>query len=717
MLSGSWPGELFWFRGSADGKFSAPEMIKDKDGNYINIGGGISEQPDGSIMITGHGEFEESDDGWIVKYHGKTMKSTAEKPISITGTASATHAVDWDDDGDLDLLVGNIRGGVYLIPNDGSAKSFLFGKEKQLVAGGEPLSVDGDAGPFAADWDNDGDFDLLVGSDDGGVSLFVNNGSRKAPELSKAVKIVPNGEVKYGRDAPAEPCRGIRSKVCVVDWNGDGLLDLLVGDYASQKPALPEPTPEERELHKKLRKELDALSLKSGPLFSKLFGSKRVKDPEEHKKLSKQLNEISKKRQKLQEQLPPEYESHGWVWLFQQKRTVAKVNGRTSGNLAPRLDPAKTHAVIVGVLHWQKKGLTTYPTDNRKDRELYKTLAGMGVPKENMVLLLDEEGDLANIRKAIRQVAGGAREGDTFIFYYAGHGSPTSRGICFMNYDVGEKDSFAVSELADILKQDFKGERVLMFADCCFSGGLGHAAKQLSENGFKAASITSAAATNTSTNNWTFTHILVDILRGSRAADRNGDKVITITEATQEVGDAMKFREYQQHGQSRFNIAEDFRLCVANGSQSKANIPKPYELFEYVQVKENGGWKPARIVGLKNDKFVGEIQQYSTRRLVSVSKSDVRKFPEVTLGRRIPVVHEKPEKPLSDKEALAKAQVDGKYSELLKKIKVEHDYRSYSAFNDYGAYPATSYAGHNNLPTGYWVYVYPNWYIWEKEAK
>ena len=28
----------------------------------------------------------------------------------------------------------------------------------------------------------------------------------------------------------------MRAKVCVADWNGDGRLDLLVGDFATQKP-------------------------------------------------------------------------------------------------------------------------------------------------------------------------------------------------------------------------------------------------------------------------------------------------------------------------------------------------------------------------------------------------------------------------------------------------------------------------------------------------
>jgi hypothetical protein len=62
--------------------------------------------------------------------------------------------------------------------------------------------------------------------------------------------------------------------------------------------------------------------------------------------------------------------------------------------------------------------------------------------------------------------------------------------------------------------------------------------------------------------------------------------------------------------------------------------------------------------------------------------------------------------------APAKASVGGKYRKLLRRIKVEQDKNGYGKFSDYGHYTGTSYAGYDNLPVGYWVYVYPHWYIW-----
>jgi hypothetical protein len=67
---------------------------------------------------------------------------------------------------------------------------------------------------------------------------------------------------------------------------------------------------------------------------------------------------------------------------------------------------------------------------------------------------------------------------------------------------------------------------------------------------------------------------------------------------------------------------------------------------------------------------------------------------------------------LSANDARIKAAVDGKYRRLLKKIEVRSDITSYGDFKDYGHWDGASYSGHSDLPTGYWVLVYPNWYIW-----
>jgi hypothetical protein len=320
ILSGSWPGELFLFRGTADHSFAAPEMLKDKNGEIINIGGGIGKYPEGDgILIKGSTEWETTAEGTFVIYRGKRFESTAERPVATSGVASVAHAADWDGDGDLDLLVGDFHGSVYLICNEGTAKSYVFGKEQAMQAAGQPVRVNGKAAPFAADWDGDGDLDLIVGADDGSVSLFRNVGDRTAPKLAAPVQLVGPSEVRNVAQAPKEVCRGTRSKICVVDWNGDGKLDLLVGDRTDQKPDRPEPTPEEKAKQEQIRKELEPLQKRYGELAQRLFGPSKVRTNEERDGLDKEMRQIGDQMRPLESQLPRESETHGWVWLFLRK--------------------------------------------------------------------------------------------------------------------------------------------------------------------------------------------------------------------------------------------------------------------------------------------------------------------------------------------------------------------------------------------------------------
>ena len=329
LISGSWPGEIFLFKGTEDDSFAAPEMIKDKNGKFINIGGGIrketmfhpfgGDQPEG-LLIAGNAKFERTPEGTFVNYHGQRLESTKERPIAITGTASAALATDWDGDGDYDLIIGTIRGKVYLVPNEGTPESYAFGKEQQLQAGGKPIDVKRGAGPFTADWDGDGDLDLLVGADDGSVSLFRNTGDTKSPELTSSVQLVPPVERTSVQQPPKDVRRGTRSKICVTDWNDDGQLDLLVGDYTSQKPDLPEPTPEQKAEHTRLRKELENIREQSRTLSEKLYGKDRVRTKEQIEQIETEQKEVRKRMTELRSKLPVESERHGWIWLFLRKK-------------------------------------------------------------------------------------------------------------------------------------------------------------------------------------------------------------------------------------------------------------------------------------------------------------------------------------------------------------------------------------------------------------
>jgi hypothetical protein len=320
LISGSWPGEIFVFWGGPGRTFAKPEMLKDKSGEYVNVGGGIKEQSDGQILITGNAEFESTESGTVVVYHGKRLEAGEGKSFAITGTASAVYAADWDSDGDQDLLVGYIGGDLYQLVNEGSPKEPSFAPPVAMAAAGQPIRVDGDAGPTCADWDADGDLDLLVGDGEGKVTWFRNDGERGRPKLAKGSILVPEGEVKYGKDAAPEPRRGQRAKICATDWNGDGRLDLLLGDISTQRPAPQPTTPEAAAEQAALRQELETSMRRYGELFEKLHGPGSKKSPsEERARLEEEFEQVQARVHELNAQLPREYDMHGWVWYFERK--------------------------------------------------------------------------------------------------------------------------------------------------------------------------------------------------------------------------------------------------------------------------------------------------------------------------------------------------------------------------------------------------------------
>lgn len=190
VISGSWPGELYWFRGTSAG-FARPLVLHDAQA----------------------------------------------RPIAI-GSASSVFAVDWDRDGDLDLVIGNLDGMVKWARNDSGDRTLSF-------AAPEPVFVDhllklqpielagGGAAPVAADWDGDGWTDLVVGTDAGQVVWFRAIPTTEAnvpPRLCLPVELVAAPE-QGGK-------HGLRARPGVADWNGDGLLDLLVGDFSSSAAAI-----------------------------------------------------------------------------------------------------------------------------------------------------------------------------------------------------------------------------------------------------------------------------------------------------------------------------------------------------------------------------------------------------------------------------------------------------------------------------------------------
>ena len=86
--------------------------------------------------------------------------------------------------------------------------------------------------PHLADWDSDGDLDLLSGTSDGGVLISENTGTPEKPDWQPFEQLVQSTGA-YQQNVADGIQMGRSTRVWATDWNGDGLLDLLVGDSAT----------------------------------------------------------------------------------------------------------------------------------------------------------------------------------------------------------------------------------------------------------------------------------------------------------------------------------------------------------------------------------------------------------------------------------------------------------------------------------------------------
>ncbi|MFO7974461.1 MAG: VCBS repeat-containing protein, partial [Candidatus Hydrogenedentota bacterium] len=157
--------------------------------------------------------------------------------------AFLSRQVDWDGDGLLDLIKaagdwedygwdmgfdetgdwtrGPLHGYLWFHKNTGTNEHPVYAEGIRLEADDSPIDVYGNPCPCIADWDGDGDLDLVCGEFRDEFTYFENVGTRTNPRLAP------------GRPAMTRNGR-LKIDLCMMnplpcDWNGDGQPDLIVG--------------------------------------------------------------------------------------------------------------------------------------------------------------------------------------------------------------------------------------------------------------------------------------------------------------------------------------------------------------------------------------------------------------------------------------------------------------------------------------------------------
>jgi len=171
---------------------------------------------------------------YLIRNTGTTEKPTyAEprmveadgRPVETFGWPSPNFA-DFDGDGDMDLLCGEFRDSFTYFENTGSRTKPVYAAGRQLKHDSQPLVMDLEMiVPSAMDWDRDGDVDLIVGDEDGRVALVEHTGkvNEGTPQF-----LPPR---YFQQEADNVKCGALATPVGV-DWDGDGDEDIVSGNTA-----------------------------------------------------------------------------------------------------------------------------------------------------------------------------------------------------------------------------------------------------------------------------------------------------------------------------------------------------------------------------------------------------------------------------------------------------------------------------------------------------
>ena len=129
--------------------------------------------------------------------------------------------VDYNLDGRQDLLLGTQEGKIALFINNGADSTPTFLRHHFLKAEEKDIDVGTHAAPFIVDYNNDGAKDLLVGNGEGLLLYYANQGSNTKPSFTSSKVLRDADGAAIAVDSYCTPC--------VVDWNEDHKKDIVLG--------------------------------------------------------------------------------------------------------------------------------------------------------------------------------------------------------------------------------------------------------------------------------------------------------------------------------------------------------------------------------------------------------------------------------------------------------------------------------------------------------
>ena len=187
MLSNSVEAQIEFKKGLAEhvgkiGNYGAsPRLVDlDNDGDLDILSGSINGNNTEQIFYSENiGTASEPE-------FTKAELNTFGLEFSASYFSAALTLADLDNDGDLDVIVAEYYGGAFYFENIGTASSPSYSAGQSSAMGLPSMFSAYSPNPKLVDIDNDGDFDLFVGNDNGSIDYFENTGTASAASFASS---------------------------------------------------------------------------------------------------------------------------------------------------------------------------------------------------------------------------------------------------------------------------------------------------------------------------------------------------------------------------------------------------------------------------------------------------------------------------------------------------------------------------------------------------